>query len=171
MVYAVPPRRNSFTPLRMWGCGETRISHNAQLQKWKYLHSAAHLGKASADTVSALIQRALTADPSAPTVYCTSLVEWGHRMGLSLKQAPTAALPQAVKSFIEHAMAPHSRRIYTDGSFAVDAPPLDALTLSSTELTAAFGVVAASVISPRTSSGSPSARHPPAWHSPTSLPT
>jgi hypothetical protein len=89
-----------YAPENLGGCGETRISDNAQLQKWTYLHSVAHLGRHSADTVSALLQRALTVDPTSPTVYCTSLIDWGCRMGLTLRQAPKVDLPEVVLSFI-----------------------------------------------------------------------
>jgi hypothetical protein len=44
-----------YAPENAGGCGESRISDTAQLQKWQYLHSAALLGQHSADTVSALI--------------------------------------------------------------------------------------------------------------------
>ncbi len=44
-----------YAPEAIGGCGESRISDAAQLQKWQYLHSVAHLGRQSADTVSALL--------------------------------------------------------------------------------------------------------------------
>ncbi len=91
----------------------------------------AHLGRHSADTVTVLLQRALTADPTSPTVYCTSLIDCGYRMGLTLHQAPKVDLPEAVLSFIQRVTAPHPRRIYTDGSFAIAAPLLDTLSTGS----------------------------------------
>jgi hypothetical protein len=137
-----------YAPENVGGCGEARISDAAQLQKWKYLHTVAHLGSKSADVVSDLLLRAQQATPMDPTVYCTSLVEWGTRMGLSLSQAPYVALPQPLLDFFMCAAAPCPRRVYTDGSFTVDAPLLDVLSLSTPELTHAHGQAATGVYLP-----------------------
>lgn len=94
----------------------------SQLQKWQYLHSTAHLGRHSADMVSALLQRALSAQPMDSTYYCTSLIEWDCKIKLILSQAPAVDLPPAVVAFLAPAANPHPRRIYTNGSFAVNAP-------------------------------------------------
>jgi hypothetical protein len=138
-----------YAPENVGGCGETRISDNAQLQKWKYLlHSVAHLGSQSADVVSELLLRALDAAPTDPTVYCTSLVEWGKGMGLSLTQAPNMALPQPILHFFTRAATLRPRRIYTDGFFTVAAQLLDVLSMSTTELTHAHGQAATEVYLP-----------------------
>ncbi len=132
----------------MGGCGESRISDTAQLQKWQYLHSAAHLGQHSVDTVSALIQRDLSAQPTVPTYFCTSLVEWGRRIGLKLSQAPSTALPLDVVTFIAKAASQHARLVYTDSFFTVTAPLIDTLSLSLTALTHTFGKVGTAVYLP-----------------------
>jgi hypothetical protein len=44
--------------VQLGGCGESRLSDTAQLQKWHYLHSISHLGCQSADTVMELLHRA-----------------------------------------------------------------------------------------------------------------
>ncbi len=83
-----------YAPEDMGGCGETRISDAVQLQKWTYLHSLAHTGCTS--VVTSMLQRALTASITDRSVYCTSLVAWGRRMGLTLYQAPPAPIPHAL---------------------------------------------------------------------------
>ena len=139
-----------YAPETMGGCGESRISDTAQLQKWHYLHSAAHLGRSSADTVSALLQRALSAQPTDPTYFCTSLVDWGRKIGLTLSQAQAKALPLAVVDFMTQAASVQTRPIYSDGSFAVTAPLIDTLSLSSTALAHSFGKAATAVYLPAT---------------------
>lgn len=88
-----------YSPIQLGGCGESRLSDTAQLQKWQYLHSTSHLGSCSADVVTELLQRAQLASATDPSYFCTSLIDWGRRMGLTLGQAPTTALPQAILSF------------------------------------------------------------------------
>lgn len=137
-----------YAPEAMGGCGESRISDTAQLQKWHYLHSVAHLGRSSADTVSALLHRAFSAQPTDPTYFCTSLVEWGRKIGLTLSQAPATALPSAVVDFMTQATSVQARLVYSDGSFAVTAPLIETLFLSSTALAHSFGKAATAVYLP-----------------------
>jgi hypothetical protein len=47
-----------YAPDDVGGCGESRLSDIAQLQKWQYLDSVTHLGQGHADAVTALIVRA-----------------------------------------------------------------------------------------------------------------
>jgi hypothetical protein len=67
-----------YVPEEVGGCGETRISDTAQLHKWQYLYSLAHLGSTSSSASTALIRRALAAGPTDPSSYCTSLVKLGE---------------------------------------------------------------------------------------------
>ncbi len=111
-----------YAPENLGGCGETRISDGAQLQKWTYLHSLSHNGGAPGAVVTSLLQRALLASITDFPVFCIiSLVTWGKSMGLTLHQATPALLPSALTHFLAATQAPITRPIYTDGSFTVDS--------------------------------------------------
>lgn len=66
-------------------------------------------------------------------------------MGVTLRRDPAAALPPALLDFVERAIAPVSRHVYTDGSFAITAPILESLSLSSTALTASYSLATTGV--------------------------
>jgi hypothetical protein len=143
-----------YSPVNLGGCGETRISDAAQLQKWKYLHSTSHLGRAPTEVVTELLDRAIHADITAPSYYCTSLVEWGRRMGLDLLQAQPAQMPSTLLAFLNKAVTPTTRPVYTDGSFSVHAPLLASLTQPQDRLTNGYSTAATGVYLPQ-SNGSP----------------
>jgi hypothetical protein len=137
-----------YAPEDVGGCGESRLSDIAQLQKWHYLNSVAHLGQGQADTVTALIQRAQHALVTDPSFYCSSLVAWGKRMGLTLHQAPASEIPHALSSFLTAASTGRPRKCYSDGSFALHASLLDTLTLSPSDLTRQSAVAATGIYLP-----------------------
>ncbi len=62
-------------PEDLGGCGETRISDAAQLQKWTHLHSLTHNGGTSTGAVTSMLKRALASYITDPPVYCSSLVD------------------------------------------------------------------------------------------------
>jgi hypothetical protein len=141
--------------VNLGGCGETRISDAAQLQKWKYLHSTSHLGRAPTEVVTELLDRAIHADITAPSYYCTSLVEWGRRMGLDLLRAQPALIPPALLAFLDKAVTTTTRPVYTDGSFSIiHAPLLASLTQPQAMLTSGYSTAATGVYLPQ-SNGSP----------------
>ncbi len=111
-------------PEDLGGCGKSRLSDIAQVQKWQYLHSIAHLNDASATVVTSLLQRALNATVTDPSYYCSSLVHWGSKMGLHLIPAPLAPLRLAGRIHCS---------VHT-----TNVPLFDVLSLTSTELTTRF---------------------------------
>jgi hypothetical protein len=68
-----------YAPRAVGGREEQRISDAAQLQKWQYLHSTAH----SAQTVTALLHRALSATPADPPLLLYELDRMGTQDGLN----------------------------------------------------------------------------------------
>jgi hypothetical protein len=139
-----------YAPEDVGGCGESRLSDIAQLQKWQYLNSITHLGQDHADAVTALIVRAQQTLVTDPPFYCSSLIAWGRKMGLTLHRAQATELPYALSSFIAAAVATETRKCYSDGSFAIEASLLDTLTLSSTVLTRKNAVAATGIYLPPT---------------------
>jgi hypothetical protein len=131
------------------GCGESHISDAATLQKWTYLHSLAHDGHPSANVVTSLLQRALTASITDQPVYCTSLVDWGRRMGLTLHQASPAPIPPALSQFIAATFTATSPPVYSNnGSFTVDPPLLVMLTRLPADLVTKHAVAVSGVYLP-----------------------
>jgi hypothetical protein len=98
-----------YAPEEMGGSRESRISDAAQMQKWTYFHSLAHIGHPSATVVTSMLKRALTATITDKPVYCTSLVAWGRRMGLTL-----SPIPYALSQFIAATSTTAPRPVYTD---------------------------------------------------------
>lgn len=129
----------------MGGWGEARISDaylHSLIIKWTYLHSLTHNVGTSAGAVTCLLKWALTSSIMDPLVYCTSLVDWGKRMGLTLHQAPTVTIPIDLFCFLAPMHTAVPRPIYSDGCFAVDASLLVTFTQSPTDLTRNYRVVA-----------------------------
>jgi hypothetical protein len=144
-----------YTPTSLGGCGEERISDTAQLQKWTYLQLVAHLGDSSSQVVEDLICRAQRNTILSPSRYCSSLLDWGHQLGLSLSKPTPTPLPQGVVDFITALADMGQVTVYTDGSFElVRVPLLSALTLSKTDQTTHYGRGATGIYVPS------SARHP-----------
>jgi hypothetical protein len=137
-----------YAPEDMGGCGESRISDAAQEQKWTYLHSLAHNGRTSANVLTSMLQRALTASITDKSVYCTSLVAWGRMMGLKLHQAPSAPILHALSQFIAATSTVTPRPVFSDGSFSVEPPILDMLTRSPAELVSNHAVATKGVYLP-----------------------
>lgn len=125
-------------PEDLGGCGKSRLSDIAQVQKWQYLHSIAHLNDASATVVTSLLQRALNATVTDSSYYCSSLVHWGSKMGLHLIPAPLAPLRLAGRIHCSVHTTNVLRPVYTHSSFSIIAPLFDVLSLTSTELTTRF---------------------------------
>lgn len=101
-----------YAPEDVGGCGESRLSDIAQLQKWQYLNFITHLGQGHADTMTALIIRAQYADSS---FYGSSIIALGRRMGLSLHQALVSEIPPALSSFLSAVSTGRLRKCYSDG--------------------------------------------------------
>jgi hypothetical protein len=140
-----------YAPIDSGGCGESRISDAAQIQKWSYLQSVAHNGPASARVVSELIDRARSATVTDPSFYCSSLTAWGKLIGVELTQAESTPTPQAILTFTEAASRTQTPILFTDGSFAIsDAPLLSTLTQPRSELTRLFGKAATGLYIPAT---------------------
>ena len=137
-----------YSPVEIGGCGEMRLSDAAQLQKWQYLQSTSHLGRASCDATAELIDRAIKADITSPSYYCTSLVEWGRRMGLDVRRAPATSMPPALATFISKAATATPRPVYSDGSFSINAPLLASLTLQPSMLARGFSLASTGVYLP-----------------------
>jgi hypothetical protein len=138
-----------YTPISMGGCGEERISDSAQLQKWTYLQSVAHLVAHSSQVVTELIQRAVNNTITEPTRYCTSLLEWGKLRGLTLSRMHATTIPASVMAFIEAAPGTSPVTIYSDGSFEqVDVPLRDALATTRTDQTSTYGRGATGIYTP-----------------------
>ena len=115
----------------------------------------AHLGNSSSQVVEDLICRAQRNTILSPSRYCSSLLDWGRQLGLSLSNPPPTPLPQGVVDFIAALTAKGQVTVYTDGSFElVRVPLLSALTLSKTDQTAHYGRGATGIYVP------PSASHP-----------
>jgi hypothetical protein len=125
-----------------------RISNTAQLQKWQYLHSLAHLGHGTPHTVTALLRGAIDATASDPSYFCTSLVEWGAKMCLTLHQAKSEPFPPPLQQFFTQASQRPISKVYTDGSFTIDAPLLESLALPAHELTSRYSKSATGVYLP-----------------------
>jgi hypothetical protein len=81
-----------YAPEDIGGCGESRLSDVAQLQKWQYLHTLSHINHAAADVINSLVLRATRATITDPSYYCSSLVAWGRQMELTLLANPLACL-------------------------------------------------------------------------------
>lgn len=144
-----------YAPSDVGGCGESRLSDVAQLQKWLYLHSLSHLNSDAADVViNSLIFRATQATITDTSYNCSSRIAWGRRMGLTLHQAPHTPLPDQLAKFLASATSPSTRSLFTDGSFTLDAPLLDMLSLTATELSTSFAKAATGIYLP-SSDGAP----------------
>ncbi len=89
-----------YAPEDMGGCGNSRLSDIAKLQKWQYPHSFSHLNAAATEVANSLIHRAIQASVMDPSYYCSSLISWGRRMSLTLHPAPTTPVPEALTKFI-----------------------------------------------------------------------
>lgn len=126
-----------------------RLSDAAQLQKWQYLQSTSHLGNASSDAATELIDRAINADVTDPSYYCSSLIEWGRRMRLDIRRAVATPMPPPLTALICKAATATTRPVYTDGSFLINAPLLAYLTLPPSMLTRGYSVAATGVHLPR----------------------
>jgi hypothetical protein len=135
-----------YAPLEVGGCGKQRISDAAQLQKWSYLNSVCLLNPASKAVVSSLLHRSLNASPTDPPRYCTSLVQWGAAIGLSLSLSPHTPMPPVIEAFRHTVATLGNVDLYSDGSFAIHNPPLfSQLTQSRISQTRDHGVDATGI--------------------------
>lgn len=71
-------------------------------------------------------------------------------MGLTLHQAPKTPIPEAITQFITSINTGIPRRIFTDGSFTLDAlsPLLDTLPCTAIDLAARYAKAARGVYAP-----------------------
>jgi hypothetical protein len=137
-----------YAPEDMGECGESRISDIAQIQKWTYLHSTAHLNQTSSLVVSSLLRCAMIATITDHSYYCFSLIAWGRQMSLTLTQSSGVPLPTALVSFMSAANSVTPQQVYTDGFFALHAPLMAMLARSTLELAAKHSVAATGVYLP-----------------------
>ncbi len=135
--------------MELGGCGETRISDATQLQKWQYLQSTSHLGRTSGDATTELIDRAINADITAPSDYCSSLVDSGRRLGIDMRRQPVTPMPSALTTFINKAVTTTTRPVYTDSFFTVNDPLLASLTLPPAMLTRGYLLAAMGMYFPQ----------------------
>jgi hypothetical protein len=140
MVLRTFPTALIYNPTSLGECGEELLSDSSQLQKWTYLQVLSHLGHSSSDVVTDLITRAQQGNILSPSRYCSSLIEWGHKLGISLSRAQPTALPQGVTDFLQAVTSKGPITIYTELSFElIRKPLLAALSLSRTNQTAQYG--------------------------------
>lgn len=140
-----------YAPLEMGGCGETRISDTAQIQKWSYFQSVAHNDHHSTRVVGDFIKRALNETSVSPTYYCTSLLEWVRTIGLEMYPAHRQRMPPAMTSFLLDISRLGPIQMYSDGSFDISQAPLGESLLSSRrELTVQHGRASTGIYIPAT---------------------
>ncbi len=114
-----------------------------------------HLGHISSGVVTDLISRAQQNNILSPSRYYSSLLEWDHKLGISLTRELPAKLLQGVTDFLQAVTNKGQVTIYTDESFKlVRVPLLGALTLSKTDQTAQYERRVTGIYIP------PSAGHP-----------
>lgn len=136
-----------YTLVSLGGCGDTKLSDEANSMNWKILHSCIHLGGLSQITSSALLQRALDRrnKNEKSRGYADSMIEWCMEMGLYLYKHKTTkkSFPLVRLNQILALQDPDTEiRVYTDGAYDTEAntPLLDKLMLTPTQIRENYGI-------------------------------
>jgi hypothetical protein len=125
----------------MGGCGEAKLSDEANAMKWKILQNGIHLGGLSKDVSNMLIQRGLDRRSSNEKArgYVDSLLQWSCEMGLQLYMHQKTPLPHFILR-IRQMLSTYDPlaiiAIHTDGSLEIDknTPIIDQLMLSPLQM-------------------------------------
>lgn len=131
-----------YTPVALGGCEEKSISDSIQLTKWKYFHSAIHLGGLAKSTANALIARGSTTPRrfSTLTCYTDSLLQWAAQIGLSLHQHVSPPCHQR-SNIYEHSLQsqhPHPSK-------SMVTAPLHSALLPASSISPAFFMTSAPI--------------------------
>ena len=136
-----------YTPITLGGCGDTKLSDEANSMKWKILHSCIHLGGLSKQISNELIERAVhrRRESQKSRGYADSMIEWCMEMGLTLHKHTkmSESYPLRRLNQLLTLQAPDSQiSIYTDGAYDADkeAPLIDKLMSTPTQLRHQHGI-------------------------------
>ncbi len=117
------PQALIYAPTALGGCGAKSISDSIQLTKWKYLHSAIHLGGLAKATANALLTRgSITPRQSSNlTCYTDSLLQWAAQFGLTLHQHLSSPAPPPIQQLrtLLTTQTTTPITIYGDGSYTL----------------------------------------------------